>query len=71
MECVTLLIFPFASSEYLVLVTLLDFEGIFIRNLRSGRVGRDIGSEDVPKLCDTFGSICGLIVEAVGGSNWW
>ena len=66
-----LFVFPVSSTGYLVLVTFLDFGGKFIRHPGSCRVGRGIGLEDAPKLCDTLCSRCGLIVEAIEGSNWW
>ncbi len=66
MESVVLLVFPVASTGYLVRATLLDFEGTFVGDPRHGRVGRGIRSEDGPELKDKLRSICGLIMEAVG-----
>jgi hypothetical protein len=44
-------VFSISSTGYLVFVPSLDFEGTFVHNPRSCRVGRGIGLEDTPKLC--------------------
>jgi hypothetical protein len=70
-ESVRIFIPPAASTGYLVSVGLPNFEGTFICNPRSGRVGRVIGLEHAPKLNNNLRLRCGLNLEAVGGSNWW
>jgi hypothetical protein len=63
---VRLLIFPVASTGYLVWVTIQDSEGTFVHNPRSGRVGRGIALEDGPEPKDNLNLMCGLFVEPVG-----
>jgi hypothetical protein len=55
---VRLLVFPVASTGYLVWVTIQDSEGTFVHNPRFGRVGRGIALEDGPEPKDNLNLMC-------------